>query len=161
MFKTRKDEERRCAPLTWGDILSVVLLASFLSVIWGMCLMVTIEDAFAATSAEQKGIEYAQQDPGYEGAREGSGSTQYFLDIEEPEPEKVPIDTDDGSILPKTGDTAESRLLLMSLGGLGVLAIAGLCIALWPSKRKDDEPEDEDAWDDEAVFRDELEDDEF
>ena len=147
MFKTRKDEGRRCVPLTWRDVFSVVLLASFLSVIWGMCLMVTIEDAFAATSAEQKGIEYAQQDPGYEAAQQASGSTQYFLDIEEPEPEKAPIDT--SSTLPKTGDSANSRLVLMIFGGLGVLAIAGLCVALWPRKLEDDEqPEDDDPFDD-------------
>ncbi|MGN0077724.1 MAG: hypothetical protein ACI36V_02960 [Coriobacteriales bacterium] len=152
MFKTRKDEERRCVPLTWRDVLSLVLLASFLSVIWGMCLMVTIEDAFAATSAEQKGQEYAQQDPGYEAAQQASGSTQYFLDIEEPEPEKTPIDT---TGLPKTGDSAESRLVLMIFGGMGVLAITGLCVAFWPRKLEDDEEPEEDPFDDP------LEDDDF
>ena len=128
-------------------IISLICLACLVSMLFGIGLMVTIEDAFAASSAEQKGIEYAQQDPGYEAAQQGSGSTQYFLDIEEPEPEKAPIDT--GSTLPKTGDSANSRLVLMIFGGLGVLAIAGLCVALWPRKLEDDEqPEDDDPFDD-------------
>lgn len=116
------------------------------------------EIAYGASSAEQKAQEYAQQDPGYQSTDGSSGSTQYYLDIEEPEPTPTPIDTDDGSILPKTGDSAESRLLLMGLGGLGVLAIAGLCMAVWPRKRDDEE--EEDAWDDEDIFRDDPEDDE-
>ena len=128
-------------------IISLICLACLVSMLFGIGLMVTIEDAFAASSAEQKGIEYAQQDPGYEAAQQASGSTQYFLDIEEPEPEKAPIDT--GSTLPKTGDSANSRLVLMIFGGLGVLAIAGLCVALWPRKLEDDEqPEDDDPFDD-------------
>ena len=128
-------------------IISLICLACLVSMLFGMGLMAASEDAFAASSAEQKGIEYAQQDPGYEAAQQGSGSTQYFLDIEEPEPEKAPIDT--GSTLPKTGDSANSRLVLMIFGGLGVLAIAGLCVALWPRKPEDEEePEDDDPFDD-------------
>ena len=129
-------------------IISLMCLACFVSMLFGMSLMAASEDAFAASSAEQKGIEYAQQDPGYEAAQQGSGSTQYFLDIEEPEPEKAPIDTT-GTDLPKTGDSAESRLVLMIFGGLGVLAIAGLCVALWPRRLEDEEePEDDDPFDD-------------
>ena len=128
-------------------IISLMCLACLVSMLFGMGLMAAAEDAFAASSAEQKGIEYAQQDPGYEAAQQGSGSTQYFLDIEEPEPEKAPIDT--GSTLPKTGDSANSRLVLMIFGGLGVLAIAGLCVALWPRRSEDEEePEDDDPFDD-------------
>ena len=129
-------------------IISLMCLACLVSMLFGAGLMAAAEDAFAASSAEQKGIEYAQQDPGYEAAQQGSGSTQYFLDIEEPEPEKAPIDTT-GTDLPKTGDSAESRLVLMIFGGLGVLAIAGLCVALWPRKPEDEEePEDDDPFDD-------------
>ena len=147
MIKMRSSIEQDEKLAARVKIISLICLACLVSMLFGAGLMAAAEDAFAATSAEQKGIEYAQQDPGYEAAQQASGSTQYFLDIEEPEPEKAPIDT--GSTLPKTGDSANSRLVLMIVGGLGVLAIAGLCVALWPRRSEDEEePEGDDPFDD-------------
>lgn len=136
------------------QVIGMTCLFGIIAVVLGACLMTAACPAYAASSAEQKGQEYAQQDPGYEATQQGSGSTQYFLDIDEPEPEKTPIDTS-GTSLPKTGDSAESRLVLMILGGMGVMAIAGLCVAFWPRKLDDDEEPEEDPFDDP------LEDDDF
>ena len=144
---TRKVQSISEATMAKPQVIGMTCLFGIIAVVLGACLMTATYPAYAASSAEQKGQEYAQQDPGYEAAQQGSGSTQYFLDIEEPEPEKAPIDT--GSTLPKTGDSANSRLVLMIFGGLGVLAIAGLCVALWPRRPEDEEePEDDDPFDD-------------
>ena len=144
---TRKAQSTSGAATAKPQVIGMTCLFGIIAVVLGACLMTAACPAYAASSAEQKGQEYAQQDPGYEAAQQASGSTQYFLDIEEPEPEKAPIDT--GSTLPKTGDSANSRLVLMIFGGLGVLAIAGLCVALWPRRSEDEEePEDDDPFDD-------------
>ena len=148
-MKKREQSSGRIFQRIWQAI-AIMGSVTLVAVLLGLGLPAG-STAYAASSAEQKGQEYAQEDPGYQTIQEASGSTQYYLDIEEPEPEPSSIDTGEATGLPKTGDSTESRLLLMGFGGLGVMAIAGLCVALWPRKHDDDdlEPEDDPFKDDE------------
>lgn len=95
--------------------------------------------AYAASSAAQKGEGYAQQDPGYEAAEEGSGTTQYFLDIEKPQSSSVPINTSgSGSGLPKTGDDAQKYFVIAVCGCVAIVTLIATAAALWPRKRDED-----------------------
>lgn len=131
----KKEQTIWCPWHVIGVLGTTVLLLAFL----GMGLGAG-NTAYAASSAEKKAQEYAQQNLDYASAEESSGTTKYYLDIEEPEAKPTPASIDTQS-LPKTGDSAQSRTFLMICGGLGVLAIAGLCVALKPRKL-DDDPDD-------------------
>ena len=98
--------------------------------------------AYAASSAEQKGQAYSQQDPGYEAAEESSGTTQYYLDIEKPKSSSVLIDTSGGtSGLPKTGDDIDKRLVVLVCGCVAIVTLVATAAVLWPRKGDDDESE--------------------
>lgn len=106
----------------------VLLLAAF-------CLPLGMAgNAYAASSAEERGQELAQQDPGWEAAQESYGTTQYFLEIPEPESTTVSI----GKSLPKTGDAKAAGGIVLCVA---LAMLAGTVLAVTVIPKRDDEEE--------------------